>query len=150
MIASVDAEAAEHAIVDARKPGGVCSAANAVLNPTGDTAGVELANAAKGATTAKPEALVPWAGGEAGREHDTVADEGTTGGACGTEPALHESVAGIIACPTRHTCQWRRKNFKPVSPVAAESPVTHTHTPGHVCTTFYYPESPFRGRVIES
>jgi hypothetical protein len=41
--------------------------------------------------TAKPEALVPWAGGEAGREHDTVADEGATGGAYGTDTAPQKS-----------------------------------------------------------
>ena len=65
-------------IVDAHNPGGVFSTANAVPNPTGYTAGVELADVAKGATTAKPEALALWAGGEARSERDTVADEGQT------------------------------------------------------------------------
>ena len=70
-IVNADAKAAEPVIVDAHEPGGVplaVKAAPAVPAPTEDTAGVELASAAEGATTAKPEALEPWARGEAGHE----------------------------------------------------------------------------------
>ena len=55
---------------------GVCEAVNAIPASAEDTAGVELANVAKGAATVKPEALEPWAEGMAGRGHDTAPREG--------------------------------------------------------------------------
>ena len=76
-----NAEAAEHAVVDAHEPRGVPSAVKAIPAPTEDTASVELASPAKGAVTAKPEALEPWAGGEAGHERDTVLGEAAAAGA---------------------------------------------------------------------
>ena len=48
---------------------GVPSVMKAVPAPAKDTASVKLASAAKGAATAKLEALEPWVGGEAGHGH---------------------------------------------------------------------------------
>jgi hypothetical protein len=46
--------------------------ANAVSVLAKDNVGVEFASATEGVATAKPEALVPWAGGKAGRERGTA------------------------------------------------------------------------------
>ena len=54
------------ATIDAHEPGGVCEAIDAAPSPAEDTASVELASTAEGATTAKPEALGPGAGGKLG------------------------------------------------------------------------------------
>ena len=77
--------------VDAYEPGGVYPAVNAAPAPTKDTAGIEHASVADGAATAKPEALEPWVGGEAGREHDTALDKAVAAGVCGTDMAPCES-----------------------------------------------------------
>jgi hypothetical protein len=81
-------------IIDVHKPG-VCKAAKAIPAPTKNTAGVELAREAEGATTAKPEALGPLVGDEAKHEHehkhDRALEGGTTGDTCGTDTVSHES-----------------------------------------------------------
>jgi hypothetical protein len=73
------------------EPGGVLVTVNAAPVPTEDTAGVELASAAEGAATAKPEALEPRAGNEAGRGRNMApqndAAEGTWENEC-----VHEAL----------------------------------------------------------
>jgi hypothetical protein len=60
-------KAVEHAVVEAHKPGGSSLDANGAPAPTEGTASVELAGGAERATTAKPEALEPWAESDAWR-----------------------------------------------------------------------------------
>jgi len=67
-----------HVAVGMCEPGGVSLVMNATPAPTEDTTNVKPTSMAEGATTPKPEALEPWAGGQARRERDTVLDKGAT------------------------------------------------------------------------
>jgi len=66
------AKAIESMVVEAHEPGGASLDANGAPAPTEGTASVELAGRAEGATTAKPEALEPWAESEAWRRLETL------------------------------------------------------------------------------
>jgi hypothetical protein len=61
---------------------GVCEAVIAVPAPAEDTASIELAGAADGTATAKPEALGSCAGGEARLERDRKARKGVGAARC--------------------------------------------------------------------
>lgn len=80
-----------------------CVVTNAVPVLVKNTAGVELASAAEGGTTAKPEALEPCAGGKAGRERGTAPEVGVSGGACGTDTASRE---GTTAREHENETEW--------------------------------------------
>jgi hypothetical protein len=64
-------EAVERAVIDAHKPGGASLDAKAAPCSTEGTASIELAGGTEEATTAKPEALEPWAESEAWRGLET-------------------------------------------------------------------------------
>lgn len=70
------------AAVGMRSQGGAPLVVEAEPAPTEDTAGVELASAAKGAAIATPEVLArePWAEGEAGCGHNTAPQDESTEG----------------------------------------------------------------------
>ena len=57
---------------------GVCRAIDTVPAPAEVTTSIELASVAERATTMKPKALGPHAGGEAKHGHDMVPQDGAT------------------------------------------------------------------------
>jgi|SRR6266851_6361759 len=119
--------AVECVVVEAHEPGGTSLDANGALAPTEGTASIELAGRAEGATTAKPEALEPWAESEAWcgletlppppqkgsgkpglppqealsvgmRRHDQPPQESPSEGGCGPQQAPRETPrAGVLA-----------------------------------------------------
>src|SRR6266850_6137061 len=73
---------------------GVCKAVNAVPAPAEVITSVELASVAERATTTKPEALGPRAGGEAEHGHDKAPRDGATEHKCEFKWPLRGALGG--------------------------------------------------------
>ena len=69
---TIRTKAIKRMVIEAHEPGGTSLDTNGTPAPTKGTASVELAGGAEGTTTAKPEALEPWAESEAWRGFETM------------------------------------------------------------------------------
>jgi hypothetical protein len=102
------AGAAANAGAQAQEPGGAPATANIAPIPTEGTAGAELIGAAERATATEPEALVPWAGDEAGRALEMAPHDNTPVGERVLEaPPPHKDTAKRGRRP--HTPHRRHK-----------------------------------------